>query len=208
MIVEQLTRARQLTAIEYQMCVIHGSRASGGRRRSRCELRRLDLAVLTCREIRVVYGSPAQRHVERQCRLIRRRRYQLGYTRDETAARRHHPDRIVGAAGTPGIGEIDVKLVVTIGQRDLVLLAGVVEADIGYRRTAARIDEGDDSAGDRRSRDRVIDDTVRVDGQIEVKQVAAFRNLDVVDTLQTILVIRVGLAKHCSSDASAWRTET
>ena len=113
------------------------------------------------------------------------------YARDVRRRRRRHADHVIAAARARGIGEIEVELVVTVTERDLILLSGIVEAARGDGGARARSEESQSGARDRRARERVVDDAVRVDRQIEVLQIAAGEHDDLGDPLQLVRELRM-----------------
>ncbi len=162
-VVEQLTRTGRLTAVQRQVHVVDRSGAARRNRRRWRQLRSLDLAVLGRGHNRIVRRAGTQRHVERQRRQVRSRRNNFRHGIDEVAARRGHANRVIRPARARRIREIQVELVISVGQRDLVLLHRIIEAVAGQRHAAAGVHQGDGCAGQRPTRDGIVDDAIRID---------------------------------------------
>ena len=148
------------------------------------------------------------RHRERCGRSAGRRRDDLRIARNVVRSRRRrHADEVITAARAGRVAEVDVELVIAVRERDLPLLGRIVEAARRQRRRAAGIQQGECRPGNRCARQRVVDDAVRMDRQVQALQIGAGRHDDVADPLQSVRERRDRAAQHRGVRARARRAE-
>ncbi len=208
MVVEGLARTRDQAVVQRQMHVIDGARRAWRNRSRGRELGACHLAVLgRCRD-RVRGTAEARRHRERGRSGAGCRRNDLRIARDvDRAGWYGDVDHVVAAARAGDVAEIDVELVPAVRQRDLPLLGRVVEAGCRHGRAAARIQERERRARDRRARQRAVHDAIRVDRQVEARHRQVWRHHDVRDALQCVRERRCGDAERRGVRAGAGRPE-
>ena len=179
----------------------------GADRRRRLKLGRLRLAVLRRGRHGVVDRRGARRDGERRRGGGAQRRNDGRHLRQVRRRRRRHAEQIGAAAGARRVREVQIELVVAVAERDLALLVRVVEAARRQRDAAARRHEAHRRAGDRRAAERVVDDAVRIDRQVQVLQIAARQHDDFGDALQVVREVGVRAAEQRRARAGAGPAE-